>query len=76
MMPTSHGAVAPELARIEIDMDQLGVRIDVRIAPVAEAEVERRAEDQDDVGAEQRRLARAREEMRIVRAAASRVRGR
>src|SRR5437667_6325401 len=50
--------VLAELAAVEVDVDQLGGLVDVRAAAVADAEVERRAEDEDHVGALARVLPR------------------
>src|SRR5207237_6070806 len=47
-------AVLPELAPVELDVDELRGLVDVRAAPVTDAEVERRAEDEHDIGALQR----------------------
>ena len=47
-------------------MDQLGLRIDVRRPPVADPEVERRAEDHHDVGTAERLLAGLEEPVRVV----------
>src|SRR5690348_3733087 len=57
--------VLPELAPVEVDVDQLRGLVDVRAAPVADAEVERRAEDEDDVGTLERVLSRLEEPVRI-----------
>ena len=47
-MPTSTSRLWPNLAVVEIDLDDLGVG--GQALAVAQAEVERRADDQDDVG--------------------------
>ena len=47
-MPTSTPRLWPELAVVEIDLDDLGVG--GQALAVAQAEVERRADDQDHVG--------------------------
>src|SRR5207247_2248785 len=60
-------AVLAQLATVEVDVDQLGLGVDVRTAPVADAEIERRAEDDDHVGALERVLARLEEPVRVVR---------
>ena len=61
------GAVAPELRAVEVDLDQLGFGVDVRLAAIADTKVERRAEDEHDVGALQRLLAGLLEEVRMTR---------
>src|SRR5262249_56647897 len=53
-----------QLAVVEIDLDHLRVR--GQALPVAEAEVEGRADDQDDVGVAQRLVARADKQQRVV----------
>src|SRR3989442_1460356 len=58
--------VLAELAAVEVDVDQLGGLVDVRAAPVADAEVERGAEDEDHVGALERVLARLQEPVRVL----------
>src|SRR5581483_6368654 len=58
-------AVPAELAAVEVDVDEL--RVLPEAPPVAQTEVERRAEYQDDVGALERLLPRLEEPMRIVR---------
>src|SRR5262245_10144604 len=60
-------AVASQLRAVEVHLDQLGFGIHVRLAPVAKAKVERRAEDDHDVGALQRFLASLLEEVRMTR---------
>ena len=58
-------AVLAQLLAVEVDVDELGGRVDVGAAPVADAEVERRAEDHDHVGALERVLAGLEEPVRI-----------
>src|SRR6266404_859596 len=59
-------AVAADLAAVEVDLDELRLRIQVARPPVAETEVERRTEDQDHVGGAERVLAGAVEVVRVV----------
>ncbi len=52
-------AVAAQFVPVQVDLDELGRGIDVGLAAVAESEVQRRAEDQHDVGLSESLLARA-----------------
>jgi hypothetical protein len=60
-------AVPPELLGIAVDHDDARILGKARRPPIAEAEVERRAEHEDEVGVGQRPPARVREGGRVIR---------
>jgi hypothetical protein len=55
-------AISPELGAVEIDLHDLAALGPGRRAPVVDAKIEGRPEDEDDVGLRERELARARKE--------------
>ena len=67
VMPMSIAAIVAQLAVVKIDLDDLGVRGEA--LAVAQPEVERRAQDQDDVGVGQGFPARAAQRAAVLRAA-------